>query len=980
MTGRSFRVLVVFLCSIHALARAEALDAEFTVPDDLRFDLLLKEPQVRQPVNIGFDERGRMWVVQYLQYPDPAGLKILSRDSVWRVQYDKIPSPPPHGVRGADKITIFEDTDGDGRFDKEKTFVEGLNIATSVCCGRGGVFVTNPPYLLFYPDRNNDDIPDGDPEVLLEGFGLEDTHSVINSLSWGPDGWLYGAQGSTVTSAVKRPGSKDRPVRSIGQCIWRYHPEMKRYEVFAEGGGNAFGVEFDREGRVFSGHNGGNTRGFHYVQGGYFQKGFDKHGPLSNPYAFGYFSAMKHPEVQRFTHTFVIYDGDALPDRYQGVLFGVAPLLHHVVMSKLETDGSSFKTHDIGYAAATKDTHFIPVDIKQGPDGALYVADWYDDQCNHYRNHEGQIDKSTGRIYRLSAAAATARKPEDLTKVTSRSLVERLKSSKKWQRQTALRLLADRRDASVGPLLKQQLSRGRGQLALESLWALNLVGSLDEPTRLAALDHANPQVRLWTVRLIGDRSEASDAELKKLVKLARIEHDPEVCCQIASSARRLPAKNCLQIVRQLLEGQNADDPRLPMLAWWAIEDKVAFDPQAVVHLFRKPAVWHTPIAKHDITERLMRRFAATGHRSDLAVCAELLRLAPEQDDIKRLMIGFEAAYAGRPVPDLPNVLASALDKFSGTSIVLALRQRKPAALDEALKTLRDDRADKTKQIQYVDVLGQVNLPAATPVLIALSTSSPDSALQTAALHSLSRYDDPRIPSAVLTAFPNMSDDVRIAAASLLTHRPAWTLALLRAIESHQINKTSVPPDIIQRMGYFSDSNIHILILKLWPDQASSIPEDRKKEIDRISGILESGMGHPKNGKTIFTQQCSKCHKLFGQGGEVGPDLTSFNRNDLNTMLLSIVHPSAESREGYNSYLVTTNDGRTLTGTLAEQDNQTVTLRSPEGQSISIPREEIDEMTVTKQSMMPEGLLKVYSDQQLRDLFAYLRMTQPLIDR
>ena len=173
----------------------------------------------------------------------------------------------------------------------------------------------NPPYLLFYPDRNRDDVPDGDPEVHLQGFGLEDTHSVVNSLRWGPDGWLYAAQGSTVTGHVTRPGLDDgkEPVHSMGQLIWRYHPETRRYEVFAEGGGNAFGVEIDAKGRIYSGHNGGDTRGFHYVQGGYYQKGFNKHGPLSNPYAFGYFPAMKHDRVPRFTHTFVFYEADAFP-------------------------------------------------------------------------------------------------------------------------------------------------------------------------------------------------------------------------------------------------------------------------------------------------------------------------------------------------------------------------------------------------------------------------------------------------------------------------------------------------------------------------------------------------------------------------------------------------------------------------------------------------------------------------------------------
>ncbi|MCP4508488.1 MAG: dehydrogenase, partial [Fuerstiella sp.] len=240
-----------------------------------------------------------------------------------------------------DRISIHEDTDGDGVYDKHKIFVDGLNLATSVAIGRGGAFVTNPPYLLFYPDRNGDDIPDGDPEVLLEGFGMEDSHSVINSLRFGPDGWLYGAQGSTVSANVKRPGTKDKPIRTMGQQIWRYHPERKTFEVFAEGGGNTFGVEIDDQGRIYSGHNGGDTRGFHYVQGGYYRKGFGKHGPLSNPYSFGYFENIKHHSVPRFTHNFVIYEEGILPAEYHGRLFGIEPLQGQVVMSHFRPYQSS---------------------------------------------------------------------------------------------------------------------------------------------------------------------------------------------------------------------------------------------------------------------------------------------------------------------------------------------------------------------------------------------------------------------------------------------------------------------------------------------------------------------------------------------------------------------------------------------------------------------------------------------------------------
>ncbi|HXJ59750.1 MAG TPA: PVC-type heme-binding CxxCH protein, partial [Verrucomicrobiae bacterium] len=352
------------------LSPAEAAQT-FTVPADLEWEQVLAEPEVRQPVFLNFDERGRMWVVQYIQYPAPAGLNVVSKDVFWRAVYDKVPEPPPRGIRGLDKITIHEDTDGDGRFDRHKTFVDGLNIATAVAQGRGGVWVLNPPYLLFYPDANHDDVPDGPPVVHLEGFGLEDTHSVVNSLRWGPDGWLYAAQGSTVTAHVRRPGETNS-VYSQGQNIWRYHPGLHRYEVFAEGGGNAFGVEIDAQGRIFSGHNGGDTRGFHYMQGAYLRKGFEKHGELSNPYAFGYFPNMPGTPGERFTHNFIIYHSGALPTSYEGNLFGVEPLQGRVVRSEITADGSTFRTRDLERVVTSTDSWFRPVDIKTGPDGAIY--------------------------------------------------------------------------------------------------------------------------------------------------------------------------------------------------------------------------------------------------------------------------------------------------------------------------------------------------------------------------------------------------------------------------------------------------------------------------------------------------------------------------------------------------------------------------------------------------------------------------------
>src|SRR5438445_910378 len=208
-----------------------------TVPADLQVQLVASEPMIAQPVCIEFDDRGRLWVVQYLQYPNPAGLKRAGVDRWSRTTYDRVPEPPPKGPRGADRITILEEPDSNGRFHKVKDFVTGLNLATGLAIGHGGVFVVQPPYLLFYADRNGDDVPDGDPEVLLTGFGMEDSHAFANSLQWGPDGWLFGAQGSTVTANIRGI--------SFQQGIWRYHPLTKEFELFAEVGGNTWRLDFD---------------------------------------------------------------------------------------------------------------------------------------------------------------------------------------------------------------------------------------------------------------------------------------------------------------------------------------------------------------------------------------------------------------------------------------------------------------------------------------------------------------------------------------------------------------------------------------------------------------------------------------------------------------------------------------------------------------------------------------------------------------
>ena len=958
--------------------------ASFQVTDDFRLEAVLAEPHIGQPLFINWDERGRLWVLNYKQYPDPAGLKMVSRDKYLRAVYDKVPLPPPHGVRGRDKITIHEDTDGDGVLDRHKTFVDGLNIASSFVRGRGGVFVLNPPYLLFYPDQDNDDVPDSDPLVLLEGFGIEDSHSVANSLRWGPDGWMYGAQGSTTTSHIKKPGSRAEPTHSMGQLIWRYHPKTTRFEIFAEGGGNTFGVEIDEKGRIFSGTNGGNARGFHYVQGAYERKGFSKHGALSNPYAFGHFPAMKHHSVPRFTHNFIIYAGGTLPEKFHGRLFGIEPLQGQVVQSEIRPDTTTFQTRDIDRPIKCTDQWFRPVDIKVGPDGAIYICDMYEQRIDHASHYAGRVTPDTGRIYRLVARDAPSGKPPiprfDYASLSSQDLLRVLSHQNKWHRQAALRVLGDRRDRSLLPTLVEAIAESDGQPALELLWALELSGGLADSTALALLGHEEQYVRLWTVRLLGDRGTVSQAVARRLVSMARTEPYAEVRSQLASTARRLPAATCLAIIGSLLvHDEDVSDKHIPLLLWWAIESQAATDGDEVVRLLADRTLWDRPLVKTHLLDRLIRRFALAGSRADLLACARLLKAAPGKAHQQTLIKGFETAFAGRSLANLPDKLTAAIQAAGGGSITLQLRQRIPAAVDTALRTVGNPKADPGQRLAFVQVLGEVTTPGALPVLLEVVGKDRSDSLRAAALLSLQAYADPSVGQQIVRQHNALGGPLRTAAQSLLASRRDWARAFLAAIDSGAIDKKAVGIEIQRKLLLHNSKPITSLVHKHFGEVSGATTQQMQRRIEELNSMLVTakGAGNPYTGKVLYKQTCGKCHTLFTEGGKVGPDLTGFKRDDIRGILMNVINPSAEIRKGFENYTVLTENGRIVTGFIADQDNQVVVVRGVDGQNVVVPREDIDEMVVNRKSVMPDGLLDKLSNAQIRHLFAFLRVTQPL---
>lgn len=961
------------------LSPQAAMDS-FQVAGDLLLEQVLAEPQVGQPLFINWDERGRLWVMNYQQYPNPAGLKMISRDKFLRSVYDKVPLPPPHGERGRDNITIHEDTDGDGKLDKHTTFVDGLNIASSFVRGRGGVYVLNPPYLLFYPDVDRNDVPDSDPIVLLKGFGFEDSHSITNSLRWGPDGWLYACQGSTVTGQIIRPAIDTTPIHSMGQLIWRYHPESRRYEIFAEGGGNTFGVEIDDKGRMFSGTNGGNTRGYHYVQGAYERKGFEKHGALSNPYAFGYFPAMKHHDVPRFTHNFVIYLGDTLPEQYHGQLFGIEPLQGQIVRSDIWPDTTTFATKDIDRPVQSSDQWFRPVDIKAGPDGAIYFCDMYEQRIDHSSHYAGRVTPDSGRVYRIAASDASPQEPFDYEQLPTAELIEILKHPNKWHRQTALRIFGDRKDRSVIPLLEDLVRQNEGQLALEALWALNLSGGFSESVASELLGHEDEYVRLWTIRLLGDSKQVTPDLAEQLVALAERETSAEVRSQLACSARRLPAEPCLAIVGQLLNHEeDGEDLHIPLLLWWAIESKVGDHSEAVLQLFRDTDVWSLPLVEQHVLDKIIRRFALAGTRNDLLVCAELLSLSPEKHHQQVLINGFETAYAGRSLSNLPEELVAAIGAVGGGSTMLQVRQGRAEAIETALKTISDSTAGSEERLAFIRVFGEVANPQAVEVLLDVMQSDAQESLRAAALLSLQAYGDAAIAEQVIALHETLPLSLQSAAQSLLASRRKWAKQLLAAVESGAIDASEVSVDVQRQLLLHNDETIASSVKQHFGEIAGATTEQMQARIEGLHQMLQAaqGAGNPYTGKELYKAECGKCHKLFTEGGNVGPDLTTFKRDDLRGILLNVVNPSAEIREGFQNFTVFTDDGRIVSGFLTDQDNQVVVLRGVDGQNVVVARDEIDEMVANPKSVMPEGILDKLSDEDIKHLFAYLRSTQPL---
>lgn len=982
---RAFLISILFAVSLTPLSWGAPSPQEalkrMRVADGFEVKLVASEPNIRQPVTMSFDARRRMWVVQYLQYPNPAGLTAVSVDQYLRTKYDRVPEPPPRGPKGADKVTICEDTDGDGVADRFKDFATGLNLASGMALGHGGVFVAQPPYLLFYADKNRDDIPDGDPEVLLSGFGMEDSHAFANSLAWGPDGWLYGAHGSTVTANIRGI--------EFQQGIWRYHPVTREFELFAEGGGNTWGLDFNEDGEVIAGTNFGEKIGLHQVQGAYYVKGFAKHGPLHNPHTYGYFDHMPMRGFKggHVTCGGIVYQGGAFPEQFNGAYIAANLLSSAIYWHKLERDGSSWKGSFGGALLETDDSTFRPIDCITGPDGALYVVDWCDPRATHVDSVDNW-DKTSGRIYRIQKAerslqTATKRKAEtfNLAKLSSDELVNQLTNRNDWFRREARQLLAERRDAKVIPRLRDQsLQLTNRSLALQSLWALYVSGGFDDAVATKLLKHLHAPVRAWTVRLIGDTKKLSPEMLPQVSALARDEQSASVRNQLACSAKRWPASLAMPVIRELLKhDEDANDAQIPLLIWWAIEDKAVTNQSEVIGLLSNVADWNQPLMRAHILERLARRYASVASQSGRQATVWLLTTAPTREHRDAVLRGFDKAWQGQRVTADDN-LAHALSKVWSPNdplmLRVGLRMGLAQAQQQAIERLTNSSANEGERAELAGVVGECALIPAMSALLQLLQAG--SKLQVAAIGALQNFSDREIAAVILANYGRFAPEAKVRARTALASRVAWATELVRAVETGKIDAKELSPDVLRQMLRHNDPPLTSVIEKRWGKFQVQSSAEKINSVNRFKLVLNpSGTtlrfkGDAAEGKKLYTQMCGTCHKLFGEGNTTGPELTGADRKNTAWLLTQIVDPSEFIRPEYVNHNVEMKDGRSLSGLLVEQSDSALTLLDAQNQRTVLNRADAKEINASSTSLMPEGLLEALTPEQVRDLFSYLQ--------
>ncbi len=1027
------------------------------LPTGFKAELIAAEPDLVQPMAFTFDERGRIWVVEGNSYPQPREVG-----------------------RGQDRIKILEDQDGDGTFETKKIFCEGLNLVSGIELGFGGVWVGAAPYLMFIPDKDHDDKPDSadvpnpvpglnfKAQMLLDGWGTQDTHETLNSFIWGPDGWLYGCHGVFTHSRVGKPGTPDEKREPINAGIWRYHPVRHEFEVFAHGTSNPWGLDYDQHGEWFV------TACviphlYHIVPGGRYQRQAGQH---FNAHTYediktiadhAHYAGNPRPDVTFDKTTgagvmnndtnalggghahcgLAIYQSSLFPPTYRNQLLFGNLHGHRLVANYTDPQASTYIGKHAADFLRSNDMHFIPVTQKVGPDGALYVSDWSDQQiCHRGSGAVEHWDRSNGRIYRISygSAGTLARiknkggeaakmneadrsvraplfsdAPFDLIKESDETLAKlAVQTENEWFSRMARRVLMEK--AISGHLSKTETPKPH---AVEKVFWTELgMGNLKAAWGLASLSlmhgggdfrdfllSRNVDIQSFAIRSISDelkhdlqQSNDKPAKLnghydgwypRSLVQLATESKEPPVRRELASLLQALQSHLnwFTPLATALLKhGEDKDDPMIPLLIWYGIEPVVAADAAVGMQLAK---VSKMP----KVTGFIYRRLSAddTGRTSLLKLAAETPDALLKLDLLNALV---QAARNGHQItkPDgwselrqkvVQSFSSSGADKANDGDhglkpMTTLLELEASMGIETALATYRDllasASARTSERENALNVLLQAKDASTAKTLLQLIQNDAPASLRRQAIQALASLKDAETPRILGAALPKLSANELPDAINTLASTKEGAKALLKAMEAKTVPATALSPFLVRQLTAFDDAEINTLIKSAWGDVNAPKADlgERTKKYKALLTPAALAKGDLAKGKMLYMATCGQCHKLFGEGQNVGPDITGSNRADLNYLLENVLDPNAVIGKAYQLNLFTMKDGRVMSGVIKEENAAAVKIAMMGGVEFTLPQADIAKREVSKLSTMPEGLFDALQPEMVVDLVKYLQ--------
>ena len=956
------------------VAAPEAL-RRMKLPDGFTVSLFAAEPDVVQPIAMTIDHKGRLWVVENYSYP------------IWL-----------GGPQGKDRILIFEDADLDGRFDRRTVFYDKGTNFTGIELGFGGVWVCATPNLLFIPDRDGDDRPDGEPVVKLDGWDTKAQHNMFNGLKWGPDGWLWGCNGIMSHSRVGKPGTPQEERVAIDCGVWRYHPTRAVFEAVAHGTTNPWGLDFDDLGEAFI-TNCVIPHLFHVVPGAHFQR---MYGEDLAPHRYALMETCadhihwaggkwtdsrdgkgKHGEAGG-GHAHVgamIYLGDNWPDHYRNSVFTCNLHGKRVNHDRLERQGSGYVArHEPDFLMAN-DSWFRGLEMKYGPDGGVYLTDWYDTgEC-----HETDADnahRENGRIYKI-VHGKTGPAQVDLSRLDDVALARMQLHRNEWYVRTTRRLLQERsaagRDLAPAHRVLREILATNADVArqLRAVWALYVTGGLDTNAALALLDHPSEHIRAWGVRLICDGATPAATTLARFAELAKSDPSPKVRLSLASAVPRLPLEDAVGSCRTAGEPQG----------------RCAGSRASLDGLVRGRAARHSrSVAGHECRGSLPDSDCPPIHgpahgggrpdsRSGRGACVA-------QSRGQRGLLRSADRHARRPArrkhitrPEAwPDVFANLVARPSlavvEQTLLLALDLGEAKAAAVLRQVVRDDKTPTAMRLSALSALVERRVPGLVQDLHGLID---DSAVRGPVLRALAAYDDPATPEILLNHYGNLPQSDRNDAIATLASRPRWALVLLNAVEGGRVPRVDLSIAVARQLQAFGDPKIGARLEAVW-GKIQPTSKSKAALMTKYKSFLGSSQEPPPDssrGRALFNRACLSCHKLFDAGGDVGPELTGSDRANTDYILENVLDPSAAVSRDYTLTNIATADGRLISGIVREQTDASLVIQTA-NERLVVPREDVEAIKPSNTSMMPEGLLDPFSPGEIRDLFAYLAASKQVL--